>query len=468
MNCIKRRRIATKHIRLPHNNILYERPAAVKESRELTPREHKLATVMFGLAIVMYFIVNMQRVSVPGQIFDALQGELGISASKVAALGTAFMYIYAGTQLLAGLLVDKYGGMRVLTLGSILMAIGSFAFPLSNSYWMLVVCRVLVGFGCGATYLSLVKETDRLYPHKFAFMMGLIILLGYSGAVLGTMPFAIACKAFGWRTCLLVVASAVVATVLAIISLWRKVPKPAPRPEPLSLKPHAQGFTNVNNIIEILSFTTNYGIYFSILSVVGKKFLEDIGGLGTGLASLTCTLMVLVPALLNQVIGMLTTYTGNRRRPFFRVMNSFPLIGSTVISLAILCGDFPGRGVVFMAAFILISLVGGFTPITSSLARETNPPGTTGAAIGIINFGAYIMVALAGTVSGVVLDFFGGTPTGENNAMVYPQSAYQIIFLLFLVITVFTFKLSLAMPETYGKNICNGKKVKFLGITLHS
>jgi len=463
----RQKRIENKQQHLPHNNMLYERPAA-EPVQALAKSGRRFATIMFALAIVMYFIVNIQRVSIPGQLFDSLQSELSLTASKVAALGTAFMYVYAGTQLLVGLMVDKYGGMRILAGGSLLMAIGALAFPLSNSYWMLVASRVLVGIGSGATYLSLVKETDRLYPHNFAMMMGLCILIGYTGAGLGTMPLAMASKAFGWRNCLLAIAIIGLVTLIAILALWKKVSRPAIRPGKLSFRPHLEGFTNVNNLIEIFSFTVNYGIYFAILTVFGKKFLMDAGGCGEKMASFTSLLMMLVPAALNQISGLLTTYSGNRRRPFFRIMNFFPFLGCGLITVGLLCGPFAGRSILFMASYIILCMVAGFTPITSSLARETNPAEATGTAIGIINFGAYIMVAIAGTITGLILDMFTGTQVSLDGPVVYPSSAYLTIFGLFTVVTALTFCFSLKMPETYGKNIFNNKKIKFLGMSLHS
>ena len=417
----------------------------------MTRRQYRNAVAMFCLAIVMYFVVNIQRVAVPGQIFDALQAELGLSASAVSAMGTAFMYVYAATQLAVGLLVDKYGGMRVLATGSILMAIGAILFPLADNYWLLVAGRVLVGLGCGATFLSVVKEMDRLFPQRFALVMGIAILIGYIGATLGTMPLAKASQTWGWRPCMMAVGVLGAVALLAIGALWRFTTRPKVTAMPLTLTPFKIGFANRYGLIQLFSYTINYGIYFAILTVFGKKFLEDAGHLSSNVASLTSATMMLLPAIANQVVGILTTCAGNRRRPFFRLLNLFPLI-STLLILFCLLGHFNGFGYGLIVAFILISLVGGFTPVTSSLSRETNPPEYTGTAVGIINFGAYIMTAIGGTISGLVLDWYGGTPM-PNGAISYPDKAYITIFAFFALISLGTFIISLKMPETYGKNI---------------
>ena len=58
----------------------------------------------------LYFFANIQRVAVPGAIFDLLQSDLHLSAPGVTALGSVFMYVYALNQLLIGLFVSRYGG----------------------------------------------------------------------------------------------------------------------------------------------------------------------------------------------------------------------------------------------------------------------------------------------------------------------------------------------------------------------
>ena len=410
-----------------------------------------VALVVFAMCVLLYFIINIQRVSIPGQLFDTLQKELEVSASAVSALGTAFMYVFATAQLFAGLFVDKYGGVRTIIIGSVLLCVGAVIFPLERSFGMMVVARVLVGLGCSTVFLSLVKECDRLFPKAFTMVLGFVILIGLSGAAIGTAPLAIGARLWGWRSCMMVVASVGVVGLLGIALCWPFSFKPQILPGKLSLKPLWEAFKIRENIIQFLAYTVNYGLYFCILTIFGKKFLVDIGGLSENLASSTGAIMMLLPAISNQFSGCLTAWCGNRRRPFFILMNVFPLI-STLMVMAALLFNLPWKGHLLMSALIIVSLVAGFSPIASALARETNPPEYTCTAVGIINFGAYIMTAIFGTLCGIILDAFGGTKTPDGFVL-YPLAAYITIFALFLAISIFTFAVSLKMPETHGKNI---------------
>ncbi|MBO4344888.1 MAG: MFS transporter [Victivallales bacterium] len=421
-------------------------------SEQSNKRENRaVALVVFSMCVLIYFIINIQRVAVPGQLFDMLQRELAVSASAVSALGTAFMYVFATAQLFAGLFVDKYGGVRTITVGGILLCIGAFIFPLEKSFVLMVAARLLVGLGCSTVILSLVKECDRLFPKAFTMVWGVVILIGLSGAAIGTAPLAIGAKLWGWRTCMMVVAAVGAVGVLGIIVCWPFTWKPQVMPGKLSLRPLIEAFKIRENIIQFLAFTVNYGLYFCILTIFGNKFLVDIGGLSENLASSTGAIMMLLPAVSNLLSGCLTAWCGNRRRPFFIMMNVFPLISTTVVMASLLL-NLPAKGHLLMAALIAVSLVAGGSPIASALARETNPPEYTGTAVGIINFGAYIMTAIFGTLSGLILDTFGGVKTADGS-MLYPLKAYITIFSIFFVISVFTFVVSLKMPETHGKNI---------------
>ncbi|MBQ7649369.1 MAG: MFS transporter, partial [Victivallales bacterium] len=300
-------------------------------------------------------------------------------------------------------------------------------------------------------FLSLVKECDRLFPKAFTMALGFVILIGLSGAAVGTAPLAMGAKLWGWRNCMMLVAVVGIVGLLGILVCWPFTSRPQILPGNLSLRPLWEAFKIRENIIQFLAYTVNYGLYFCILTILGKKFLVDIGGLDETLASLTGAIMMLLPAISNQFSGCLTAWCGNRRRPFFILMNVFPLL-STTLAMACLLFNLPAKGHLLMVALVTVSLVAGFSPISSALARETNPPEYTCTAVGIINFGAYIMTAIFGTLCGIILDAFGGTKTPDGFVL-YPLAAYITIFAIFMAISAFSFAVSLKMPETRGKNI---------------
>ena len=94
--------------------------------------ERKKQLILISIGVILYFFANVQRVAVPGAIFDLLQKDLNISAPYITSFGAFFMYIYAICQLFIGIMVDKYSGNRVIAVGSVFFFLGSLLFPLAR------------------------------------------------------------------------------------------------------------------------------------------------------------------------------------------------------------------------------------------------------------------------------------------------------------------------------------------------
>lgn len=455
----------------PHNHLAYVVPPKTAESESLTPRERRFAVALFVFGLMLYFVVNIHRVALPGQIFSELQTELKVSASAIAALGTSFMYIYAIIQLLVGVMVDRYGGMRVLALGGVVLSVGTLLFAFSTSYWMLFLSRGIVGLGCGCAYLSIVKECARLYRSRFTMVLGFVVLFGYSGGIAGTYPFVRIVNAYGWRAGMLGIAALGIFVVAGIALLWRYVKKPPiNHAAVLSFEPYRQGFSNLHNLTGIFSFSMSFGLYYVVLTVIGKKFLEDVGGLTPEMASLCCTGMVLISAVSNQLTGILSSLVGNRRKPFILWQTRFIPTGSLLVLGALL---FLPRGAVLgyvlVAAFLVIAMSSGFSPITNAILMEVNPAALTGVGVGIGNFSSYAFVALFSSLVGGVLDIFSGQATVDAAGVLhYPDAAYLVLFVIFLLLGAGAHAMARRLRETYGYNINDGAfhTVRFLGFNL--
>ena len=84
------------------------------------------------LGSLFYFFANFQRIAIPGAVFDLLQEDLRVSAPYITAFGAIFMYIYAFNQLIIGILVERFGGFRIILAGGFILALGAILFPISD------------------------------------------------------------------------------------------------------------------------------------------------------------------------------------------------------------------------------------------------------------------------------------------------------------------------------------------------
>ncbi len=427
----------------------------------------RLQLRLLGVGVVLYFFANLHRVAVPGSIFNELQMSFAASASAVAMTGAIFMYAYALIQLVIGLLADKYGGNRVILGGSILFAAGALLFPFSPNLGWLYVSRALIGVGCGSIYLCLVKESDRLFPHNFTGVLGWIVGIGYIGGVAGALPLGIAAGAIGWRWTFGILGAMLAVSLGIYWKCYQDVPREQPSGGKLSLEPIFATLRDRLNLRLLGVIAGGFGVYYAMLTVVGKKFLEDFCGASPAAAGACTSLMVIVSALTNVVTGGLGRYIGNRRLPLFRVARYLPVAAAAAMALSVLLGY---RGSLwYIVMLLLFAVSAGFNPIFMALCRELNPPRHVGAAASLLNAAAYIGVAVVGNLAGMLMEFCGGSAAVHTaDKVIYPASSYLAVLLLSLAVAAVpeglpavvslavaagACRLGRRIPETFGKNI---------------
>ncbi len=404
--------------------------------------------IFLALAAGCYFFANFQRVSVPGTMFDQLQSGMGCSAAAVVAAGTCFMYTYAFTQLVIGVLADKYGGARVLLCGSLIFCLGSLLFPLSGSMTGIYLSRIAAGLGAGAIYLSILKECDRLFPGNFAFMCGMVLFTGYSGGVAGTFPLAAAVEAWGWRIPMFAAGAAGCAIAGAGWYVFRRCRRPAAAKGALSFRPVIDVFRRRASWTVFGSSNIVFAVYSTVLSCMGKKFLEDFGGMSPVGAAACVSMLIVISAVCNVIVGTLAAISGNRRRIFMAGSAALSLLGSLMMIAGVLLHC---SGAWFGTAYAVYAVSSAISPVCLSLIKEANDPAAAGAATGASNFTAYIMVALLGSLAGAILDLFRSQAAVSAGAVIYPASAYLTLFAVMLALNILALTVSFFTPYSAGR-----------------
>jgi predicted MFS family arabinose efflux permease len=410
-------------------------------------RERKIL-IFSGLAAI-YFFSYFQRVAVPGTIFTSLQTDLGLDAAQVAGLGAAFVYVYAATQLFTAALADRHGGIRVIKAGGVLLCVGALMFPLSNCHWALYLSRMVTGLGAGVMYLCLVKETDRMFGGKnFSLLMGLIFFLGYSGGMAGTLPFDRLAAAAGWRGALLCVAAATVIVWLLIL----KIPAPPAqkqtgRKTPL-FEPLLSALRNRRSFPVLFSGSINFAVYFTVQTVVGKKFLEDFAGMDSCRAASVTFAMMITAMITLLTSGAVSRFFGNRRRVFLIIGTAL----QSAVMLMIISGILRGMGgPFFLLCCCLCALSTGFATIFMSSMKELNDPRYVAGSVGALNCLCYLSVALVSNCAGFLMDRFRGAVTAE--AASYPQAAWLAVFGFMLALSLTACAVTFTVKETMGNHI---------------
>ena len=405
--------------------------------------------LLVGCGYLIYFFATLQKVVVPGAIFNELQQDFGGGAARITALGAAFTYTYALIQLLIGLLADKFGGSRVIVGGGLLLCAGSLGSAFAGSYTELFIWRIATGFGSGAIYLSLVKETARLFPaSRFTFMLSLMFLVGASGGVVGNTPFIAGSAIFGWHKMLAAAALPLIAVYIGYVALHCRLPMPPPVPGRLGLKPFLEAAKRRHNRDMWLFFLTIFGIYFMLQSMVGKKFLEDYLGMSNSGAGAVMTGMMICAAVSGFLCGPLSRLLGDRRKIF---LCGGALVSITTLSVLLLALILDLRWPLLGIGFFLIAFSANISPVAASLLRETNRPDQLGVVMSVYNAGAYLGAALLGNIGGRLMDCF--TPSvAADGSLIYGRGSYLLLFSALLAAGLIGAACSLRLRETRGRN----------------
>jgi MFS family permease len=141
-------------------------------------------------------------------LYPLLQAQFGLNYAAIGALKAVYSGAMASGQIPSGLLARSYGGVRVLMLGTLLVAVGYGLAGLTGSLYGVIAGLLLVGLGGStqhpiassliASAFSGLRSRTALGTYNFTGDVGKVVLPAF---------FALVAAALGWRQALLVTAA---------------------------------------------------------------------------------------------------------------------------------------------------------------------------------------------------------------------------------------------------------------------
>lgn len=412
-------------------------------------QKHGLRLTLIIIATTLFFIANIQRVAIPGAIFNLLQNDFQIDASKITFLGAIFCYVYAFTQLIVGPLVDKFGGFRVMALGGIVFALGSLIFPHSEGLLGLYLSRALVGFGAAMFYLSTIREVKKYAKDKnFSLAVSYILFVGYSGGIFANAPFVSCTDMIGWRNTLYLLGFiTLLLSIIYIIIFIIFKPVHIEKKTTLSFAPFKEVLTIKDNLYLYSFGAINYGLYYVLQTVIGKKFLEDFAHFEVNTAALILSLMAIISAFAGTITAFISKSLNNKRAIIFRTFGILSFISTLSITLLLAFGV---HSKIVALIFCIPSYIGSISPILIMALHTINRHEVSATAVSVQNFSFFMMVGLLGMVSGMLMNVF--EPVKQGNNLIYQNGSYLLVFGLFLILSI--------MQIYFGFKIIDKEKTK--------
>src|SRR3989338_3340653 len=137
--------------------------------------------VVWALAASFFLFEYVTRVA-PSVMANQLMQEFHVYALGLGALSAFFYYPYIVMQVPVGMLVDRFGPRRLLTVMVLMCALSNFIFGIAHNIWMADLGRFLMGFSSAFAFVSCLKlATSWFYPIRFPLLAGITQALGMVG-----------------------------------------------------------------------------------------------------------------------------------------------------------------------------------------------------------------------------------------------------------------------------------------------
>lgn len=159
-------------------------------SRQATWKSLVFPIFICSLASLFYLYDFVLRV-IPSIMATDLMAQYHVDAVGFGVLSSYFFIGYTIMQVPCGLLYDRYGPRRLLTINCLLAATASLLFISTNSFLIASIARLFMGVGSAFAYIGALMLVMRWLPkHFYATTVGIIQLMGATGAVIGQAALA--------------------------------------------------------------------------------------------------------------------------------------------------------------------------------------------------------------------------------------------------------------------------------------
>jgi sugar phosphate permease len=146
---------------------------ALKPPRSPLPGILTAPNIVLLLICVMYALTYIDRVNV-NTAGPVLQKDLHLDSLQLGWVFSAFGWAYVCLQVSGGWLSDHVGARRTLAVCGILWSVATIMMGVVGGYAALIVCRVLLGLGEGATFPTATRAlSDWSPPGRRGFVQGI-------------------------------------------------------------------------------------------------------------------------------------------------------------------------------------------------------------------------------------------------------------------------------------------------------
>lgn len=412
--------------------------------------QRTFAWVVWGLAAAFYFSDYLARVA-PGVMHRSLQLSFGINEAGFGILTASFYVPYILMQIPVGLTVDRVSIRKILTLMSLVTALGCVVFGLAGGLAVASAGRMLIGFSAAFAFVSALRlATSWFPPAMLGLLAGLTQALGMLGAAAGETPVSFLTAHMGWRHSMLIMAFLFIILAWFLYQFIRDNPGPAR---------HEVRVLPKVSIIESLRIVLSHrqtwinalyaGFLFGPTAVIGEAigpaYLQYGRGLSSHAAAFATGLIFIGWGISGPLSGWLSDRIG-RRKPLMIIS---AVCGLIFTSLFVFLPNLSTASTYTL--FFLFGLTNTGVAIAYAVSTEIQQTRVIGTTIGFTNMTSIFVGASMQPLVGWLIDMVSGARAYNVEQLLLGdfQAGLKLLPLCSLVALV----LACLVKETYCRHV---------------
>jgi MFS family permease len=412
-----------------------------------------LSTVVCLTSAVFFLYEFILQVS-PGVMTHEIMRDFNVDAVYLGIISAAYYVAYTVMQIPAGILYDKFGPRSLLSVASLICAIGALLFAGTHSIMAASVGRLLMGVGSSFAFIGCLVLVSRWYPARyFALLAGVVQLMSSIGALMGAAPVAAAIAVFGWRHTILALGYIGLVIMVIVWLLVRDEPdaiahKQSHMFKSGELRRLAYVSSNPQTWLVALYAFTSWAPILVFAGLWGIPFIMQLYGISATKASSAVSMVWIGIGIGSPFVGWLSDKIRRRCTP----LAFCSLLGLITIAIILYVPSIP-----FFLMFPLLLCFGlsaSAQSLSFALVKDNNPPAIVGTAIGINN----MMVVIGGVLFQPLVGLFlrlGWNGDMENSVPVYAIHDYRVA----LVVIPVCFLIGLIVSLRYlRESYCIGEQ----------
>lgn len=360
-----------------------------------------IAWFIWLIASIFYAYQYILRV-MPNIMLNDIMQQFNMDAVVFGQFSGIYYIGYSLMHLPIGILLDRFGPRKVMTICILLTVIGLMPIIYAKNWMYPIVGRALIGIGSSAAILGTFKIIRMLFAEaRFTRMLSFSVTIGLVGAIYGGGPLSYMCNAWGYKTVVQIFAA--IGVLLACITYFI-VPDIKSNHKTTVISDIKAVFINGKVLLLCFSAGMMVGPLEGFADVWGSAFLKQVYGFDATTANYLPSMIFIGMCFGAPILSLIAEKTG------YYLGTIIGAAGTMCIVFALLvAGGLTGNSI--KVDFILVGLCCAYQILAiykaSTYVTENNAGLTTAVANMIIMSFGYAFHSIIG----LVVNAYGGSNT---------------------------------------------------------